>query len=98
MKKAKKALVTVLVAAGITMGTAGAASAAVEYVGGGTWDHGVTSDRVYSNYLHQLRCHGSTAVGTRTVRSSDTAAGRWSYASAPKAWINNQRYWRSSCG
>ncbi|WP_026119313.1 lactococcin 972 family bacteriocin [Nocardiopsis ganjiahuensis] len=98
MNRAKKVLVTVLVAAGISVGTAGAASAVVSSVGGGTWDRGTVSDRVYSNYLHNSRCHGSTAVGVHTVRSANTGAGNWSRASVAKAWTNNQTYWRNTCG
>lgn len=98
MNRTKKVLVTVLIAAGISVGTASTASAVVSSVGGGTWDRGVVSERVYSNYLHNSRCHGSTAVGTSTVRSADTRAGLWSRASVRKAWTNNQMYWRNSCG
>ncbi|MEU3230017.1 lactococcin 972 family bacteriocin [Nocardiopsis alba] len=98
MSRVKRAIVTLLVAAGIGVGSAGVASAAVEYVGGGVWDHGIVSDRVYSNYLHDSRCHGSTAVGIRTVRSANTGAGLWSRASVQKANTNNQTYWRNTCG
>ncbi|WP_083927589.1 lactococcin 972 family bacteriocin [Nocardiopsis prasina] len=97
MNRTKKALVTVLVAAGISAGAAGTASAAVSNVGGGIWDRGIVSDRVYSNYLHNSRCHGSTAVGVSTVRSPNTAAGSWARASVRQAWTNNQMYWRNSC-
>ena len=97
MNRTKKSLVTFLTAVGITLGTAGAASANVEHVGGGIWDRGIASDRVYSNYLHNVSCHGSTAVGTTTVRSPDTDAGLWAYASVTRAWTNNQQYWRNSC-
>ncbi|WP_084392676.1 MULTISPECIES: lactococcin 972 family bacteriocin [Nocardiopsis] len=97
MNRSKKVLVTVLVAAGISVGTAGAASAVVSNVGGGTWDRGIVAERVYSNYLHNSRCHGSTAVGTSTVRSPNTSAGSWARASVQKSWTNNQTYWRNSC-
>ncbi|MEU3018463.1 MULTISPECIES: lactococcin 972 family bacteriocin [unclassified Nocardiopsis] len=91
-----QAIVAVLVTAGITAGAAGAALAGTR-VGGGTWYHGVTDSTVYSNYHHTHNCHGSTAVGTYTDRSRNTAPGSTSYASAPRAWTNNQSYFRNGC-
>ncbi|WP_431871375.1 lactococcin 972 family bacteriocin [Nocardiopsis eucommiae] len=98
MSRTKRVLATLLITAGMGMASSGVAAAAVSHVGGGIWDRGVVSDRVYSNYLHESRCHGSTAVGVRTVRSADTSAGLWSRASVQKAWVNNQMYWRNTCG
>ncbi|WP_202976044.1 lactococcin 972 family bacteriocin [Rothia uropygialis] len=40
-----------------------AAAQAADHVGGGYWDHGVSGGRVFSDYLHHGRCHGSTAKG-----------------------------------
>ncbi|RKS10276.1 lactococcin 972 family bacteriocin [Nocardiopsis sp. Huas11] len=92
----RRAACTALLAGGLVAGAAGTASAVVEYVGGGVWDHGIVNSRVYSNYYHSSICHGSTAVGTTTVRAT-AGAGATSYASAPKAWTNNQTYYRTSC-
>ncbi|MFE9245425.1 lactococcin 972 family bacteriocin [Nocardiopsis sp. NPDC006938] len=74
-------------------------AARIQNVGGGKWDHGMTTSRVYSNYLHEAVCHSSTAVGTVTS-TGKAPAGRWSYASAPRADRNNATYWNndvSSC-
>jgi bacteriocin, lactococcin 972 family len=96
MNKARKIAATLLLAVGIISGTAGVAAAATSYVGGGEWQHGIQGGYVYSHYYHASRCHGSTAVGTYTVRAS-APAGNYSYANAPKAWTNNQTYWRNTC-
>ncbi|WP_159944372.1 MULTISPECIES: lactococcin 972 family bacteriocin [unclassified Nocardiopsis] len=93
----RRAAATVLIAAGITVGTAGAAAAVVSYVGGGTWYHGVANGVVYSNYYHPTQCHGSTAVGAYTYRSPAVLPGRTSIAEARSALSNNQTYWRT-CG
>lgn len=93
----RRVFATVSLAAGITIGSAGAALAVTEYVGGGAWDHGfMGNDYVYSNYYHGSVCHGSTAVGTYTSRAS-APAGSTSYAQAPRANSNNETYWRTSC-
>ncbi|GAA1110309.1 lactococcin 972 family bacteriocin [Nocardiopsis metallicus] len=93
---AKRCVAAALLAAGLTAGAAGTALAGTQ-IGGGTWYHGTTSSSVYSNYYHARNCHGSTAVGAYTDRSRNTAPGLTSYASAPKAWTNNQTYYRSGC-
>ncbi|MBB6174869.1 lactococcin 972 family bacteriocin [Nocardiopsis mwathae] len=99
MNSAKRISIAVLMAAGIVVGTAGAA-AAIEKVGGGKWDHGVSglprSGPVWSNYYHPSTCHGSTAVGVTTVRAS-ARQGLWSNATTLRAAGNNQTYWRNSC-
>ncbi|GHC72294.1 hypothetical protein GCM10007079_05410 [Nocardiopsis terrae] len=95
-KTSKHGIATAVLFAGITAGAAGAALAGT-HIGGGTWYHGVSVSTVYSNYHHSHNCHGSTAVGTYTDRSRNAAPGYTSYASAPKAWTNNQTYYRSGC-
>ncbi len=95
-KTVNQGIVAALVVAGVTAGAASAALAGTR-IGGGTWYHGVTTSSVYSNYHHSSNCHGSTAVGTYTDRSRNAAPGHTSYASAPKAWTNNQSYYRSGC-
>ncbi|MEY9213357.1 lactococcin 972 family bacteriocin [Thermobifida halotolerans] len=87
---------SLMIAAGFIFGTAGTAFAVVERVGGGWWDHGIANGYVYSNYYHETVCHGSTAVGTYTLRAS-APAGKTSVARVPKARTNNQTYWRTSC-
>ncbi|MBQ1080444.1 lactococcin 972 family bacteriocin [Nocardiopsis sp. SBT366] len=75
----------------------GPVAARIQNVGGGKWDEGMTSSHVYSNYLHETVCHTSTAVGTyRSVGKAP--AGRWSYASAPRAKKNNATYWNNEVG
>ncbi len=96
MNALKRTCATLLISAGLTAGAVGVAAAAVEYVGGGIWDHGLTSSIVYSDYYHGSVCHGSTAVGTKTVRAS-APAGYWSLADAPRDIANNQAYWRTTC-
>ena len=100
MKHPRRVLATVIAASLITLGSAGAASAAHSYVGGGEWFRGVTgvpgAGEVYSHYHHGSACHGATAVGTRTVRVNRNA-GQWARAAAPRANGNNQSYWRNSC-
>ncbi|MFE3457530.1 lactococcin 972 family bacteriocin [Nocardiopsis aegyptia] len=92
----KRTVAILLMGASIALGAAGVAAAReVTYVGGGTWYHGLTSARVYSNYFHSTRCHGSTAEGTYTYRSATVAAGYTSEASAPRALYNNKTYWRT---
>lgn len=91
----KKAVATVLIGAGIGVGAAGVAAAReITQVGGGTWYHGLTPSYVYSDYFHSTRCHGSTAVGTYTVRSATMGPGYTSKASAPRAGWGNESYWR----
>ena len=68
----------------LALGSFTAAQAAVHQVGGGTWNQGVNSTTVWSHYYHGGKCHGSTAVGKATVKSGNTRAGKWSYASTAK--------------
>lgn len=96
MELTKRVAVAALVAAGVAGSTAGVASAA-ERAGGGVWYQGMTNKDVYSNYDHETRCHSSTAVGVRTVRSGDTPTGERSYAETQKSATDNQAYCRNSC-
>lgn len=79
--------------AGIIL-AAGPAYATIDYVGGGTWDHGFSGGYVYSDYYHGTYCHGSTAIGVYAKRSPATRKGYWSEAKAPEASFNNETYWR----
>ncbi|WP_017569942.1 lactococcin 972 family bacteriocin [Nocardiopsis halotolerans] len=92
----RRTAATVLLASGLAVGATGTALAVVEYVGGGRWEHGFSAGSVYSNYFHGGVCHGSTAVGTYTDRTS-APAGYTSYATAPEARWGNKTYWRTSC-
>lgn len=98
MKSVKRITATALMGACIAVGAAGVAAA--EDVGGGEWVHGVSGvpyvGVVWSDYFHEMKCHGSTAVGTTTVRDS-AGLGEWSEARATRAAGNNQTYWRDSC-
>lgn len=48
---------------------------------GGTWQYGSNPAKMWSNYWHTSRCHGSSVVtSTAKSRSIDTASGHWSYA------------------
>ncbi|CNF06940.1 bacteriocin%2C lactococcin 972 family [Mycobacterium tuberculosis] len=95
--KVKRAVKVALTAGVITMATAGPAMATVKYVGGGTWDYGATAT-TWSNYYHGSVCHGSSVYADAVlVRSPNTAAGYWSYASHKAGLAGNQAYWRNSC-
>ncbi len=82
-KNVKKfALVAGLVA---TLGGTVAASAAVQYPGGGVWTYGSANGGAYSNYFHSSRYHSSTVVSRWTGVSSKgyAKAGQTS-----RAWIH----------
>ncbi|WP_402377422.1 lactococcin 972 family bacteriocin [Isoptericola rhizosphaerae] len=96
-EKIRKPVATSAVIAALVAGGATAAHAAVDYVGGGTWNHGVNSSTVWSNYYHGSTCHGATSVGTYTDREN-RSAGYWATTSAPSRWYAvDKAYWRTSC-
>lgn len=89
----KKRLLSIATGAALAFGAMVAAQAS-DHVGGGFWDHGVGGGKVFSDYLHHGRCHGSTAVGAYTAKSGNTYAGRWAKASAPSRWYAaDKAYW-----
>lgn len=94
------AITTVVITAAVILGTAAPALAQTSHVGGGVWERSLTGvpgqGFVRSNYHHQNKCHGATAVGTHTERVS-APAGIWARAEASRARANNQQYWRNSC-
>lgn len=48
---------------------------------GGTWQYGANPVKMWSNYWHANKCHGSSVyTNTNKSVSIDTAAGHWSYA------------------
>lgn len=95
--KIRNGLKVAIAAGAIVSAIAGPALADQISIGGGTWNYGAGSQVVWSNYHHPSVCHGSTAVGQYTVRSPDTAAGYWSYASAPVKVSGNNAYYRTTC-
>lgn len=91
----RKKLKLGIAAGALVIATATPALAEIENAGGGTWDHGVTSSKVWSDYIHGSKCHGSTSVGTFTDRSPDTARGRWSRTAAGSRDLETDKaYWR----
>ncbi|MEU5692420.1 lactococcin 972 family bacteriocin [Actinosynnema sp. NPDC020468] len=86
-----------LAAGALVLGIATPALATVVNVGGGTWDYGVDSARVWSNYYHGSKCHGSSVVGAYYDSSGDTRAGITARASAPAKGSGNKSYYRASC-
>jgi lactococcin 972 family bacteriocin len=96
-KLVRRFVAPILLAMALAGGAATAASATITYPPeGGTWDHGWNVNRVWSNYLHQNICHGSTAVGQTTV-SRTASAGNWSLADARVKLAGNKAYYRTSC-
>lgn len=96
----KHVLLTMVVAVVISFGIAGVAYAAGPYyVGGGTWYHGVVrGGNVWSNYLHNYRCHTSTVYNGRYHSSGRTARGYWARASAPeRRYWRDYAYWNNRC-
>lgn len=86
----KKKILTALLCAITLAATVGTVSAKVVSVSGGSWDYGTENiptwnnwlkQRVWSNYYHASRVHGSTAAGKTVVFSGWINKGRWSYAS-----------------
>lgn len=95
--RVRRVLATLVVGGTVVAGGAVAAQAATDYVGGGTWNHGVNSSIVWSDYYHGSTCHGATSVGTYTDRAS-ASAGRWAMTDAPSRWYAvDKAYWRTSC-
>ncbi|GAA0973440.1 hypothetical protein GCM10009555_028240 [Acrocarpospora macrocephala] len=96
----KRLTKTAALATALLLGVATPAFAAIYTVNvdGGVWTYGINgSSYVISNYYHGTKCHGSTAIGTFTSRSANTAAGATSYASAPAKGFGNESYYRTTC-
>lgn len=57
--------------------------AASESYRGGTWEHGVSSGFVYSNYLHNSKTHYARIYNTSTgdMTCKDAVEGKWAKAS-----------------
>ncbi|MCU1528211.1 MAG: lactococcin family bacteriocin [Frondihabitans sp.] len=71
-------------------------SRTVESAEGGTWEYGVNSRDVYSNYLHMSRPHGSSVKnGNGVIRRSEfVRKGGWSKIHLTKASPGNKAYYR----
>lgn len=98
--RTRTALLTTALALGIAVTGSTAAYATVAYVGGGTWDYGVTSlapSNNWSNYHHGSRVHGSSVTGNNgLVRSACRSAGIWATATAydSNPFRIDHAYWR----
>ncbi|BCL25262.1 lactococcin 972 family bacteriocin [Streptomyces aurantiacus] len=93
----KRSIKLSIAAGALVAGMATPALATTIGVGGGTWDYGVSSSTVRSNYFHQTRCHGSSVEGQYYDSSGNVAANDWARASANAASFGNQAWWRNTC-
>ena len=87
-KKAAAAIGASLIA--LSAVTAMPADAKIDYVDGGTWDHGVSWTKVWSNYKHNKKRHGSSVKGKRFVDSGCVGKGKTSRAETKRAWFGNR--------
>ncbi|HZG07301.1 MAG TPA: lactococcin 972 family bacteriocin [Streptomyces sp.] len=84
-------------AAGILVVTgATPALATVVNIDGGTWDYGAGTAKVWSDYYHKDKCHGSTSVG-EYIDSDEAAKGSWSITQATPKLSGNETYYRTTC-
>lgn len=94
----RRAVLLVLVAAIMTIVIAGVALARIDYVGGGTWNHGYNSSSVWSYYYHGSKCHtASITSGGRIVAKSKKPPGYWARASWENTWRLERSYWNNQC-
>lgn len=95
--KGARTMKVALISGAIIFGTAGAAFAGHENVGGGIWDYGADTT-IWSDYYHPSVCHGSSVEDGygNITRSGNTAAGYTSYASRKASFNGNKAYWRNS--
>lgn len=95
--KLRKPVAAIALAGSVLVGGAAAAHATIEYVGGGTWDHGVNSSIVWSDYYHGSRCHGSSVQGTYYEKDY-ASAGYWSIADAPsRPFVADRAWYDTTC-
>ena len=75
MKKSRMAVASIVLVAGITVASAGAANAMGD-LGcttpsvGGTWCRGTSSQSVWSDYVHNSRIHKASTDGASGLQSS----------------------------
>ncbi|MBO1416238.1 lactococcin 972 family bacteriocin [Streptomyces sp. FH025] len=68
-------------------------------VGGGTWSYGTVADGsglkgCYSNYLHNSKGHGATAILANSNDKVHASAGNWANAYAVAGWAYTcNTYW-----
>ena len=93
-KKAAAAIGASLIA--LSAVTAAPADAIVEYPEGGIWNHG-TSGRVWSNYYHPKKRHGSSVHGKKYVKSRCVGKKKWSHASTKRGWFGGNHTWYRFC-
>lgn len=71
----------------------------IKNVGGGLWNYGTHATNGWSNYLHNSRCHGSSAVsGQHYDADHGVRKGNWAMA---KVWRDGsatiKAFWTNSC-
>lgn len=84
---------TLLVGALIFGAATAAASAIVYPPEGGTWDRGVGTEYVWSDYYHTI-CHSSTSVGQTT--ETDTASSGWTITNVRAKVFGNETYYATT--
>lgn len=94
----RKSLAAVIISASTMVAVAAPALAERDFVGGGTWDHGLTGLDVYSNYYHPNNDHRSSVVVNGFIfRSACTSPGNWSHVQHSQAVSGNKAYWNNAC-
>lgn len=94
----KRKVGTTLATGVMLLAFASPALAATAYVGGGTWNYGTGAGRVWSDYLHNTKCHGSSVQGQYYASSGNVSPRYWARASAPdRRWVADHSYYRSYC-
>lgn len=94
----RRALLMAAAMAVMTVIVAGIAFARIDYVGGGTWNHGYNDSSVWSYYYHGSRCHtASIKSGNVLVSRSKRPAGYWARASWENTWRVESAYWNNRC-
>lgn len=71
-----------------------------KHVGGGLWYFGSTDTKgTWSDYTHNSRCHGSSALGLWLDRDNNVKAGKKAHAWAERDDDGgNKAYWRHMNG
>jgi lactococcin 972 family bacteriocin len=93
MKKVMMSAAAMVLAAGMSLGTAGAASATVSHPSGGTWDTGAGSQEIWSYYYHPSKTHRSSCSGETYTSSGWKARGVWAYSWARAKWFGNKTHY-----
>ncbi len=96
-KKAAAALGASLIALSAVTATAMPADAIVEKKDGGKWSHGSNPLKVWSNYYHPKKRHGSSVEGIKHVKSRCVGKKKWSRASTMPNWFGGNHAWYYFC-